>query len=138
MKSKTTIKDELFDFIKDNIETLYNGCLDEIKCKSIVTNNEYKKFIFVGSGCGITYLKYRKSKKAIEIDEASHVLHDNEVLKILIDKLPSKDYNYLKSIGCPFEAIWWQMQKLQIIYYALIVKFAETKGITMKIVSHID
>ena len=52
--------------------------------------------------------------------------------------LPRADYSYLKSIGCSFEAIWCQMQKLQNKYYMLVVNFAKTKNIKMQIVSYID
>ena len=57
---------------------------------------------------------------------------------MLVKKLPKKDYNYLKKIGCPFEAVWYQMQNLQIESCSLVVKFAETKGIKMRIESRLD
>ena len=141
---KKTIKDELLDYLKDNIEDIYQACLGEIGYKSIIEDdthvpeNKRQKWAFVGCGCGITWLKYRKSKKAIEIDEAANNLRNNEILKMLINRLPKEDYNYLKSIGCPFEAVWSQMQNLQRKYYYYIVKFAEYKGIKMTIESHID
>lgn len=139
-----TLADELLDFMKEHIDELYQACLGEMNYKSIVEDdthvpeNKRKRFAFVGCGCGITWLKYRKSKRATEIDEAARKFRGNEVLNMLVKKLPKKDYNYLKSIGCPFEAIWYQMQNLQTKYYSLVVKFAETKGIEMRIESHID
>ena len=143
-KVSKTLSDELLDYLKDNIETLYVACLNEIGYKSIleddthVPENKRKRFAFVGCGCGITWLKYRKSKRAEEIDKAARKFRGEEVLNMLVKKLPKKDYNYLKSIGCPFEAIWYQMQNLQTKYYSLVIKFAETKGIEMRIESHID
>ena len=77
-------------------------------------------------------------KKAEEIDKAARKFHGEEVINMLVKKLTKKDYNYLKKIGCPFEAVWYQMQNLQIEYYSLVVKFAETKGIKMRIESHLD
>ena len=136
--------DELLDFMKEHIDELYQACLGEINYKSIIEDdihvpeNKRKRFAFVGCGCGITWLKYRKSKRATEIDEAAHKFRGDEVLNMLIKKLPKKDYNYLKKIGCPFEAIWYQMQNLQTKYYSLVVKFAKTKGIEMRIESHLD
>lgn len=143
-KVAKTLADELLDFMKEHIDELYQACLGEMNYKSIVEDdthvpeNKRKRFAFVGCGCGITWLKYRKSKRATEIDEAARKFRGEEVLNMLIKKLPKKDYNYLKSIGCPFEAIWYQMQNLQTKYYSLVIKFAESKGIEMRIESHID
>ena len=143
-KVAKTLADELLDFMKEHIDELYQACLGEINYKSIVEDdthipeNKRKRFAFVGCGCGITWLKYRKSKRAEEIDKAARKFRGNEVLNMLVKKLPKKDYNYLKSIGCPFEAIWYQMQNLQTKYYSLVIKFAESKGIEMRIESHID
>ena len=143
-KVSKTLSDELLDFMKEHIDELYQACLGEMNYKSIVEDdthvpeNKRKRFAFVGCGCGITWLKYRKSKRATEIDEAARKFRGEEVLNMLIKKLPKKDYNYLKSIGCPFEAIWYQMQNLQTKYYSLVIKFAESKGIEMRIESHID
>ncbi len=143
-KVNKTLSDELLDYMKDHIDELYQACLGEMNYKSIVEDdihipeNKRKRFAFVGCGCGITWLKYRKSKRAEEIDKAARKFRGEEVLNMLIKKLPKKDYNYFKSIGCPFEAIWYQMQNLQTKYYSLVIKFAESKGIEMRIESRID
>ena len=144
-KVKKTISDELLDFMKENIDNLYNACLNEIGYKSIVEDDDHvpedkkKRYAFVGCGCGITWLKYRKNnKKAEEIDEAARKFRGEEVMNMLIKKLPKKDYNSLKKIGCPFEAVWYQMQNLQTKYYSLVVKFAESKGVSMNIESRLD
>ena len=141
---KKTLSEELLEYLKSNIDELYKDVQAEIGYKSIVEDdahvpeNKRKRFAFVGCGCGITWLKYRKSKRAEEIDEAARKFRGEEVLNMLIKKLPKKDYNYLKSIGCPFEAVWYQMQNLQTKYYSLVIRFAETKGIEMRIESHLD
>jgi len=143
-KVSKTLSDELLDYMKDHIDELYQACLGELNYKSIVEDdthipeNKRKRFAFVGCGCGITWLKYRKSKRAEEIDKAARKFRGEEVLNMLVKKLPKKDYNYLKSIGCPFEAIWYQMQNLQTKYYSFVIKFAESKGIEMRIESRID
>ena len=143
-KVSKTLSDELLDYMKEHIDELYQACLGEMNYKSVVEDdthvpeNKRKRFAFVGCGCGITWLKYRKSKRATEIDEAARKFRGEEVLNMLIKKLPKKDYKYLKSIGCPFEAIWYQMQNLQTKYYSLVIRFAETKGIEMRIESRID
>lgn len=144
-KSKKTLSEELLDYLKKNINDIYNDCLNEIGYKSIVEDDDHipedkrKRFAFVGCGCGITWLKYNKSnKKAEEIAIAARKFRNNEVLNMLIKKLPKKDYKYLENIGCPFEAVWSQMQNLQITYYYFVCKFAESKGIKMSYESILD
>jgi len=144
-KSNKSLAEELLDYFKSNIDNLYQACLDEIQYKSVVEDDDHvpenkkKRFAFVGCGCGITFLSYRKNnKKAKEIDEAARKYRGEEVLQMLIKKLPKKDYNYLKSIGCPFEAIWYQMRNLQSKYYYMVLNFAKEKGIEMTVKSYDD
>ena len=144
-KSKKTLSEELLDYLKENIDYLYNDCLNEIGYKSIIEDDEHvpedkrKRFAFVGCGCGITWLKYRKNnKKAEEIVEAACKFRENEVLEMLLKKLPKKIYNNLKNIGCSFEAIWSQQKNLQTTYYSFVCKFAESKGIKMSYESRLD
>lgn len=142
--SKKTIEDELLEYLKEHIDEMYQSFLDEINYKSIIedekpdANGKKQRYAFVGLGCGITFLKYRKSKKAIAIDEAARKYRRDEVLQMIIKKLPKKDYNYLKKIGCPVEAIWYQMQNIQLKYYEIVQDFANTKGIKMQIYTHFD
>lgn len=143
--SKKTIEDELLDYLKSNINSMYEGLLKETGFKSVLEsdipnkNGNKERWAFVGYGCGITWLKYNKNnKKAKSIDEAARKYRGDEVLNMLVKKFPKKDYNYLKKIGCPLEAIWYQMFNLQNLYYRYIVDFARTKGIEMRIESRLD
>lgn len=142
--SKKTIEDELLDYLKEHIDEMYQAFLGETGFRSVVedempdSNGKKQRYAFVGLGCGMTWLKYRKTKKAIAIDEAARKYRGNEVLQMIIKKLPKKDYNYFKKIGCPVEAIWYQMQNLQLKYYQIVRDFAKTKGIEMQIHSHLD
>ena len=144
-KSNKTLSDELLDYLKDHINELYQACLTEIGYKSVIEDDTHvpedkrKRFAFVGCGCGITWLKYHKSNnKAEEIATAARKFRNNEVLNMLIKKLPKKDYNYLENIGCPFEAVWSQMQNLQTTYYSFVCRFAESKGIKISYESRLD
>lgn len=143
--SKKSIDEQLLAYLKEHINEIYDACTAELGIKSIVEDDNHipekdrKRYAFVGSGCGITYLRYRKNnKKAEEIDKAANKFHFNEIRQMLIDKLPKKEYKRLESIGCPFEAVWSQSQQLQLVYYRLVKKFAETKGVKFEIVSHLD
>ena len=137
-KAKKTISDELLDYLKEHIDEMFNDCLHEIGYESIVEVNE-KPYHFVGCGCGITYIKYRKNnKRAIEIDDAAHRYRKHEILDMLIKKLPKKVYKDLENKGCPFEAVWDQMMNLQQTYWYMVKSFAATKGIEIKVISHLD
>ena len=143
--SKKTLSEELLDYLKNHINELYNACLEEMGYKSIVEDDDHvpadkkKRYAFVGLGCGITYLTYRKNnKRAEEINKSANKFRNEEILKMLIKKLPKKEYKYLEKIGCPFEAIWYQMQNLQCAYYHLVIDFAKTKGIEMSIKTYLD
>lgn len=83
-------------------------------------------------------MKYRKSKKSEELAESASKFRSNEIYDMIVKKLPKDVYNYLNSIGCPLGAVWGQSQQLQLAYYILVKKFAETKGIKFVIVSHLD
>lgn len=133
-----TLSDELLDYLKSHIDELYNVCLNEMGYGSIVEINE-KHYNFVGCGCGITWLTYNKNnKRAEEINNAARKYRHNEIESILIKKLPNKIYKELQKKGCPFEAIWSQMQNLQYAYYELVIKFANEHGINMNIKSVLD
>ena len=143
-KSNKSLSEQLLDYLKQHIDELYKACLSEIGYKSILEDDvnpdpkTKQRWAFIGCGCGMTWLKYRKSKREEEIDMAARKFRVNEILNMLIKKLPKKDYNYLKKIGCPFEAIWYQMQNLQCTYYRFVIDFAKEKGINMEIHSHLD
>lgn len=136
--SKKSLSDELLDYLKEHIDDLYLACIDEMGFKSTVKLNN-RPYHFVGCGCGITWLVYRKNNlKAKEIDDAAHKYRSHEILDMLIKKLPKKNYNELANMGCPFEAVWSQMKNLQCAYYNFVIDFAKTKGIKMTIKSVID
>lgn len=144
--STKSIDEQLLAYFKEHINEIYDACTAELGIKSIVEDDNHipekdrKRYAFIGSGCGITYLKYRKNnKKAEKIDKAANKFHSNEIRQMLIDKLPKKEYKHLESIGCPFEAVWGQSQYLQMTYYRFVKKFAKEKfNIDMEIVSHLD
>lgn len=135
-----SIDKELLDYLKANINELYNDCLQELGYETKVSLSCSKKpYTFIGTGCGITWLKYRKNNKRAEaINEAARKYRLQEVEQMLIKKLPKKIYKELNAKGCPFEAIWAQMQRLQTAYWYMVAQFAKTKGIEMIVESYMD
>jgi hypothetical protein len=137
VKNKT-IADELLDYLKDHIDEMFNDCLHEIGYDSIVKVNT-QPYHFIGCGCGITYIRYRKNNtRAKEIEDAARRYRKHEILDMLIKKLPKKIYRDLENKGCPFEAVWDQMMNLQQTYWYTVKDFAKTKGIDIKVISNLD
>lgn len=139
--TKVSIGDELIKYITDNFDTIFDKSVKSLKHKSVVVDDldKSKKYAFIGVGCGITYLEFRKNnKRANEINQAANEFHNNGAMKMFVSKFTDSEYNYYKTIGNPLEALWSQDQGMQMAYYSMVVKFAESKGIKMKMHSVID
>lgn len=139
--TKISIGDELIKYITDNFDTIFEKSVKSLKHKSVVVDGSdtSKKYAFIGVGCGITYLEFRKNnKRANEINQAANTFHNNGAMKMFVSKFTDSEYNYYKTIGNPLEALWSQDQGMQMAYYSMVVKFAESKGIKMKMHSVID
>ena len=139
--TKMTLTDELLNYIKDNFDRIFNNSVQSLKHRSVVVNglNPTERYAFVGVGCGITYLTFRKNNsKAIEINKAANNFHNNEIMKLFISKFSKKEYDYYMKIGNPLEALWSQYQGMQQAYYSIVVEFAKSKGVKMQMKSFLD
>ena len=89
-----------------------------------------KEYIFIGGGCGITYLKIdRRSKKALELDDIEYNVVNN-IHEYLVNSFTDEEKAYYLKIGNPVMAVLMQDQQIQIEIYSRIVKFAkEVMGI---------
>ena len=84
-----------------------------------------KKYIFIGNGCGITYLKIdRRSKKALELADIEYNVVNN-IHEYLINSFTDEEKAYYLKIGNPVMAVLMQDQQIQIEIYSRIVKFAK-------------
>ena len=92
--------------------------------------DDNKEYIFIGNGCGITYLKIdRRSKKALELDDIEYNVVNN-IHAYLYNSFTDKEKAYYLKIGNPVMAVLVQDQQIQIEIYSRIVKFAkEVMGI---------
>ena len=142
MKATKSISEELLTYLKANFDGIFNNAVESLKYRSAVTTecgSEKRNYAFVGVGCGITYLVYRKNnKKCIEIEDAARKYRHNEILKMFLLKFTKEEIEYYSKIGCPLEAIWSQDQGMQISYYDAIVDFCETKGLKVTYRSFLD
>ena len=92
--------------------------------------DDNKKYVFIGNGCGITYLKIdRRSKKALALDDIEYDVVNN-IHEYLINSFTDEEKAYYLKIGNPVMAVLMQDQQIQIEIYSRIVKFAkEVMGI---------
>ena len=92
--------------------------------------SDNKEYPFIGSGCGITYLKIdRRSKKALELDDIEYNVVNN-INEYLVNSFTDEEKAYYLKIGNPVMAVLMQDQQIQIEIYSRIVKFAkEVMGI---------
>lgn len=92
--------------------------------------SDNKEYVFIGGGCGITYLKIdRRSKKALELDDIEYNVVNN-IHEYLVNSFTDEEKAYYLKIGNPVMAVLVQDQQIQIEIYSRIVKFAkEVMGI---------
>ena len=90
-----------------------------------VFGGDNKEYVFIGGGCGITYLKIdRRSKKALELDDIEYNVVNN-IHEYLVNSFTDEEKAYYLKIGNPIMAVLVQDQQIQIEIYSRIVKFAK-------------
>ena len=143
-KASKTLSEELLEYLMENFDKMFGSAIKSLNYRSVVESdpmfsNDQRKYVFIGVGCGITYPVYRKNNKKLqEIDEAAHKYRWNEIKEMFMSKFSNKDVEYYERIGSPLEAIWSQDQGMQVSYWEMVKKFAESKGLTMRIKSMLD
>ena len=143
-KASKTLSEELLEYLIENFDKMFDSAIKSLNYRSVVESdpmfsNDQRKYIFIGVGCGITYPVYRKNNKKLqEIDEAAHKYRWNEIKRMFMSKFSNKDVEYYERIGSPLEAIWSQDQGMQVSYWEMVKKFAESKGLKMQIRTMLD
>ena len=143
-KASKTLSEELLEYLMENFDKMFDSAIKSLNYRSVVESdpmfsNDQRKYIFVGVGCGITYPVYRKNNKKLqEIDEAAHKYRWNEIKRMFMSKFSNKDVEYYERIGSPLEAIWSQDQGMQVSYWEMVRKFAESKGLKLQIRTMLD
>lgn len=143
-KASKTLSEELLEYLTENFDKMFDSAIKSLNYRSVVESdpmfsNDQRKYIFIGVGCGITYPVYRKNNKKLqEIDEAAHKYRWNEIKRMFMSKFSNKDVEYYERIGSPLEAIWSQDQGMQVSYWEMVRKFAESKGLKLQIRTMLD
>ena len=137
-KASKTLSEELLEYLTENFDKMFDSAIKSLNYRSVATSDK-RQYIFIGVGCGITYPVYRKNNKKLkEIDEAAYKYHWNEIKEMFMSKFSNKDIEYYENIGSPLEAIWSQDQGMQVSYWEMVKKFAESKGLKMQIRTMLD
>lgn len=133
MESTKNLSERLYNYLATDDN--FNLCCESLKIKSVVDevditgkrNPNSKRYMFIGAGCGITYLKYnRNSKKGEVLDKIEHKVI-RRVIDNFISRFSKKEQEYYKNIGCSLSAIFSQDQRIQMIIYSSIVEFAKNE-----------
>lgn len=134
---KYKLKCKLREYLNNNWGEIMNAAMQSIKHTSVVHDN-YQQYTFVGNGCGIVVLKYRKgNKKAELVDTAVNELHD-ELYEKFVNSFTEEEQNKYKNCGCPLEAFWTQDLTTQRTFYYKVLEFANKMNINMSIWSNED
>ena len=88
-------------------------------------SSDNKEYIFIGGGCGITYLKFdRLSEKGMELDDIEYNVINN-IHAYISNSFTDKEKAYYLKIGNPIMAVITQDRQIQVEIYSRIVKFAK-------------
>jgi hypothetical protein len=116
---------------KESIEKLKNAICNEIELKSILVSTDIngkeiegaKKYIFVGAGCGFSWIEYDKRNKKITtiITKANQIKDDID--KLVVKQMDKNVVEYLSNIGSPIQAIQYQSEAYNNAYNGLVVNY---------------
>ena len=127
--SEKSIADRLFDYIAtpEYFKEVKSNCVvtGYVESTDLLGNRipDTPRYAFVGHGCGITYLKYDgRSKKAKAYEEIVRSVR-RRVETWLCNQFTNDEREYFKSIGCPLEAVIWQDQEIQCLFFSKAVEF---------------
>ena len=145
VKTKPTLRDQLKTHLLAEMPTLVAALRGALGIKSVVKNDtsmvkdDGKRYLFVGTGCSIVYLKYDgRSKKAKEIEEAAYTLH-RELMPTLLSHFDYETRSYYAKHGCPLEAVAQQDMNCNSTYWYAVQNFMTRQGIkNVRVVANYD
>lgn len=114
----------------ESIEKLKNSICDEMKIKSLLVNDvntDAKKYIFLGSGCGFSWIEFDKRNKKVStiVEKSSQIKQDID--KLVRDKFDKSVLEYLDKIGNPIQAIQYQNEQYNNCYNSLVVQYIKNQ-----------
>lgn len=141
-KAKKSVEEELGDYLFEHWNSIMKSAMPSMGEKSVVEQTcggETNYYVFIGVGCGITYLTCRKgNKKAEAIKAAANKLHSGLAQTWFLNRFTVNEQEHYEKIGCPLGAIWQQDQNMQQAYYYAVLDFAKAKGVKMNVKSFLD
>lgn len=131
---KMSLREELISHIKERMPELVGALRATMGIQSVVQNDtsmvkdDGKRYLFLGTGCSIVYLKYDgRSKKAKEIDEIAHSIR-RDVISAVLSNFDSKTRRYYAEHGTPLEAVMFQDMNCNQTYWSIVQSFMTKKG----------
>lgn len=127
----------------ENIQKLVDCIIQQTNIKGILSSDTNdKKYVFIGSGCGIVWFDFdKRSKKVGNIIEISNKIK-SDIDKIVVKRLKESNFqliDYLKSCGNPIEAIQYQNEQYKLVYAGITRKYIfETLRIVVNVLSRLD
>lgn len=126
----------------ESIEKLKNTICNEIELKSIITNvgldgkpiEGAKKYIFIGSGCGFSWIEFDKRNKKVETIVIKSKEIKQDIDNLVVNSLGPEIIEYLKSIGNPIQAIQYQSEAYNNAYNQLVVNYIRNQLKVEKII----
>lgn len=134
-RKKATLREEFLDHIKQYMPELVGALKATMGIKSVVQNDtnmvkdDGKRYLFLGTGCSIVYLKYDgRSKKAKEIEELAHSMH-RQIISSVLCNIDLADRRYYAEHGTPLEAVMFQDMNCNRTFWSIIQNFMVKKGV---------
>lgn len=144
-KKKMTLREEFLDHIKEYMPELVGALKATMGIKSVVQNDtsmvkdDGKRYLFLGTGCSIVYLKYDgRSKKAKEIEELAHTMH-RQIISAVLSHIDLPTRRYYAEHGTPLEAVMFQDMNCNRTFWSIIQNFMGKKGVkNVRMVANYD
>ena len=135
---KTTLESEFIEYMREKMQGIIAACREQLKIKSVIEDDptiftdpkKRKSYAFFGVGCGISIIEFdKRSKVGKQIKELSAKHHMTTFLNMFLNGFSSKEINYMKNVGFPIQAMYYQNIKIGAKYELAVASFMEKKGV---------
>lgn len=135
---KTTLESEFIEYMREKMQGIIAACREQLKIKSVIEDDptiftdpkKRKSYAFFGVGCGISIIEFdKRSKVGKQIKELSAKHHMTTFLNMFLNGFSSKEINYMKNVGFPIQAMYYQNIEIGAKYEWAVASFMEKKGV---------
>ena len=135
---KTTLESEFIEYMREKMQGIIAACRKQLKIKSVIEDDptiftdpkKRKSYAFFGVGCGISILEFdKRSKVGKQIKELSAKHRMTTFLNMFLNGFSSKEINYMKNVGFPLQAMYYQNIEIGAKYEWAVASFMEKNGV---------